>query len=83
MLGEYSVSSNFNIFDLTLFDVGDDSRSNIFKERGDDVDKPNTKFSHAKYPLEVPSGPITRVREKKLKEAFNGLIQNIWSKMDL
>jgi len=26
---------------------------------------------------------ITRVRAKKLKEALNGLVQNIWSKMDL
>jgi len=24
----------FNVLDLTLFDVGDDSRSNFFKERG-------------------------------------------------
>jgi len=31
----------------------------------------------------VPIGPITRVREKKLKEALNGLVQNIWSNMDL
>jgi hypothetical protein len=27
--------------------------------------------------------PITRARAKKLKEALNGLVQNIWSKMDL
>jgi len=31
----------------------------------------------------VPIGPITRARAKKLKEALNGLVQNIWSKMDL
>jgi hypothetical protein len=31
----------------------------------------------------VPSGPITRVRAKKLKEVLNGLVQNIWSKMNL
>jgi len=31
----------------------------------------------------VPIGPITRARAKKLKEALNMLIQNIWSKMDL
>jgi hypothetical protein len=28
-------------------------------------------------------GPITRAKAKKLKEALNGLVQNIWSKMDL
>jgi 2'-5' RNA ligase len=33
--------------------------------------------------LEVPIGLITRARAKKLKEALNGLVQNIWSKMDL
>jgi len=31
----------------------------------------------------VPIGPITRARVKKLKEALNELVQNIWSKMDL
>jgi hypothetical protein len=27
--------------------------------------------------------PITRARAKKLKNELNGLVQNIWSKMDL
>jgi hypothetical protein len=31
----------------------------------------------------LPLGPFTRARTKKLKEALNGLVQNIWSKMDL
>jgi hypothetical protein len=31
---EYGVSATFNVLDLTLFDVGDDSRLNFFKERG-------------------------------------------------
>ena len=30
-----------------------------------------------KDPLHVPVGPITRVRSKKIKEALNGLIQEI------
>ena len=29
-------------------------------------------------PLYVLVGPITRVRSKKIKEAINGLIQEIW-----
>ena len=49
--GEYGVSATFNVSDLTLFDVGDDSRSNPFEERGDDVDQPNTKCNHANDPL--------------------------------
>jgi len=48
-----------------------------------DADQPNTKRNHANDPLEVPIGPITRGRAKKLKEALNGLVQNIYSKMDL
>ena len=83
MPGEYGASATFNVSDLTLFDVGDDSRSNPFKERGDDADQPNTMCNHSNDPLEVPIGPITRARAKKLKEALNGLVQNIWSKMNL
>jgi len=45
-----------------------------------DADQPNTKLNYANYPLEVPIGPITRATAKKLKEALNGLVQNIWSK---
>jgi hypothetical protein len=48
-----------------------------------DADQPNTKRNHANDPLEVPIRPITRARAEKLKEALNGLVQNIWSKMDL
>ncbi|KAL6336021.1 hypothetical protein AAG906_003648 [Vitis piasezkii] len=29
-------------------------------------------------PLHVPIGPITKARSKKIKEALNGLIQEIW-----
>ena len=83
MPGEYGVSATFNVSDLTLFDVGDDLRFNPFEERGDDADQLNTKHNHANDPLEVPIGPLIKARAKKLKEALNGLVQNIWSKMDL
>jgi hypothetical protein len=81
--GEYGVSATFNVFDLTLFDVGDYLRSKPFKERGDDEDQPNTKRNHVSDPLKVSIGPITRNRARKIKEALNRLVQNIWSKMDL
>jgi hypothetical protein len=48
-----------------------------------DADQPNTKRNHANNPLEVPIGPITKARAKKIKEALNELVQNIWSKMNL
>jgi hypothetical protein len=73
---EYGVSAVFNVSNLTLFDVGDDSRSNPFEERVNDKDMPNNLF-------EVPMWSITKARAKKLKEALNGLVQNIWSKMNL
>ena len=31
-----------------------------------------------KDPLHVPVGPITKARSKNIKEALNGLIQDIW-----
>ena len=34
--GEYNISATFNVFDLSPFDVGDDSRKNPFEERGND-----------------------------------------------
>jgi hypothetical protein len=32
--------------------------------------------------LEVPVGPVTRLRAKKFKEAFNGLLKYTWAKVD-
>ena len=64
----------FNVSDLSPFDVGDDSRTNPFEERGNDENQ-----QAFKDPLHVPVGPISRARPKKIKEAFNGLIQEIWA----
>ena len=47
---EYGVSVTFNVTDLSLFDVGDDSRSNPIEERGDDA------IQALKDPLEVQRG---------------------------
>jgi hypothetical protein len=63
LLGEYSVSATFNVYDLTPFE-----------KRRDDVDQPNTKFNHTKDPLEVLGGSITIARTKKLREALHGLV---------
>ena len=32
--------------------------------------------------MEVPVGPVTRLRAKRFKEAFNGLLQDTWAKVD-
>ena len=72
LLGEYNISITFNVFDLSPFDVGDDSRMNPFKEKGNDENQQAFKDA-----LHVPVGPITKARSKKIKEALNGLIQEI------
>jgi len=41
----------------------------------------HTRGNGAKFtqdPLSLPSGPITRLRAKRCKEALNGLIQENW-----
>ena len=63
------MSATFNVSDLTHFDAGTDSRSNPFQVGGDDMIRPDNK---AKDSLQVPEGPITRQRTKRLKEAIAG-----------
>ena len=70
---EYNISATFNVSNLSPFDVGDDSRMNPFEERMNDENQ-----KALKDPLHIPVRPITRARSKKLKEALNGLIQEIW-----
>ena len=74
LTGEYNISATFNVSDLSPFDLGYDSRTNPFEERGNDEN--NKAF---KDPLHVPVGPITKARSKKIKEALNVLIQEIWA----
>ena len=73
--GAYKVSASFNVFDLSPFDVGEDSRSNPFKERGNDGNQGGPSL---KDPLQVLDGPITRSKAKKIKETMQGLVQSTW-----
>uniref|UniRef100_A0A2N9IRC6 Reverse transcriptase domain-containing protein n=1 Tax=Fagus sylvatica TaxID=28930 RepID=A0A2N9IRC6_FAGSY len=59
-------------------EIGEDSRSNPFKERGNDGNQGGPSL---KDPLQVPDGPITRSRAKKIKEAMQGLVQSTWMKL--
>uniref|UniRef100_A0A2N9I515 CCHC-type domain-containing protein n=1 Tax=Fagus sylvatica TaxID=28930 RepID=A0A2N9I515_FAGSY len=54
---------------------GEDSWSNPFEERGNDGNQGGPSL---KDPLQVPDGPITRSRAKKIKEAMQGLVQSTW-----
>ena len=71
---EYNISATFNVSDLSPFDVGDDSRMNPFEEMKNDENQ-----QAFKDPLHVSVGPITKARSKKIKEALDGLIQDIWA----
>jgi hypothetical protein len=48
-----------------------------------DENQLNSKFNHAKDPLEMSRVSITRTRVKKLKKVLNEFVQNIWNKMEL
>ena len=48
--GEYNISATFNIFDLSPFDVSDDSRTNPFEEEGNDE---NQQAFHCMFQLDL------------------------------
>ena len=37
----------------------------------------------SRYPLEILAGLVTRLKAKKFKEAFNGLLQDTWLRWNL
>jgi len=51
-------------------------RGQILLRRGDDA------IQAPKDPLEVSDGPVTRLRAKRFKKAFNGLLQDMWAKVN-
>ncbi|KAH9686162.1 Endonuclease [Citrus sinensis] len=75
---EYNVSATFNVSDLSPFDVGEDSRTNPFEERGNDENHQGNTIKSSNDPLHIHGGPITRARAKKMQAALNGLIEKIW-----
>jgi len=77
LLGEYNVSATFSVSDLSPYVASDDSRSNRLEERGNNGHHGRLNL---KDPLQVPDGPITRSRAKKIKEAMQGLVQSSWAK---
>uniref|UniRef100_A0A2N9J984 CCHC-type domain-containing protein n=1 Tax=Fagus sylvatica TaxID=28930 RepID=A0A2N9J984_FAGSY len=64
---------NDNAYKVDL--PGEDLWSNSFEERGNDGNQGGPSL---KDPLQVPDGPITRSRAKKIKEAMQGLVQSTW-----
>jgi hypothetical protein len=70
--GEYNLSATFNVSDLSPFDAGDDSRTNLLRKGG-------MVGMVGRILKQVPDGPITRSRVKKIKEAMQGLVQSTWA----
>jgi hypothetical protein len=63
--GKYGVDVTFNISNIFLFDVGDDSRTNSFDDRRND-----TTQAIPRDLLEVLISLVTRLRAKRFKETL-------------
>ena len=71
------MSTTFKVSDLTLFDVGDDLRINLFKE-GE-----NNRSQVAIDPLSLPNGTIIWVGKKRLQDVLNGVVREVGMHMEL
>ncbi|GKV11621.1 hypothetical protein SLEP1_g22863 [Rubroshorea leprosula] len=56
---------------------GDDLRTNPFEERGNDGNQDDSISTMSCDPLHTQGDPVTRARAKKMREALNGLIEQI------
>jgi hypothetical protein len=75
LLGVYDISATFNVSNIFLFEVGDDSRMKSFKERRNETIQTTLEDL-----LEVLVGLMTRRRVfKRFNKAFNGLLQATWA----
>ncbi|GKV34704.1 hypothetical protein SLEP1_g43054 [Rubroshorea leprosula] len=57
---------------------GDELRTNPFEERRNDGNQDDPTCTTSRDPLHIPRGPITRAKARKMREALNGLIEQIW-----
>ena len=64
-------------FYLSLFDMGDGSKSNFFER-----ERMMRSKRISKDQLKVPVRQIIRSKKKKLKDAFNRFIRSIWANMN-
>ncbi|KAA3466139.1 Transposon Ty3-I Gag-Pol polyprotein [Gossypium australe] len=77
--GEYNISSSFNVSDLSSFDADSDLKSSRFEEGGNDVSMPGSSTTSNSDPLELPKGPMTQARAKRLQEVVFALVTQLWS----
>ncbi|KAK5811507.1 hypothetical protein PVK06_026845 [Gossypium arboreum] len=73
---------------LILLEVGEDNGvhdtyTGTFDVNSSSSSRPNSKLPVSREdPIEIPIGPMTRARAKKLKDAMVGLIQQVWVKCE-
>lgn len=60
--GNYNVHTTFNVSNLSLFELGEDSRTNIFKRGREDMTQDECET------MDSFQRPITRARAKEIKE---------------
>lgn len=70
LVGEYNISTTFDMSNLSLFDIGKVSRMNPFEERENDEDQ---RVSPSNL-IHVLVGPIAHARAKRTEEMVNRLI---------
>ncbi|KAI3450233.1 hypothetical protein Pfo_006898 [Paulownia fortunei] len=76
--GEYGVSASFNVSDLSPFDNNKNKATHSRIQEGELTrGLGRTQDRQLHDPLSLPSGPITRFRAKRFKEALYGLIQQV------
>ncbi|KAA3477512.1 Transposon Ty3-I Gag-Pol polyprotein [Gossypium australe] len=81
--GEYNISTSFNVLDLSPFDVDFNLRISRFEEGGNDVSTPGGSTTSNFDPLELPQGPMTQARAKRMQEAVATLTSQFWNEVQL
>ncbi|GKU93032.1 hypothetical protein SLEP1_g6670 [Rubroshorea leprosula] len=76
--GQFQVIARINDNAYKLELPGDDLRTNPFEERGNDGNQDDSISTMSCDPLHTQGGPVMRARAKKMREALNGLIEQIW-----
>ncbi|GKU99803.1 hypothetical protein SLEP1_g12594 [Rubroshorea leprosula] len=67
---------NDNAYKLEL--PGDDLRTNPSEERRNDGNQDDPTCTTSRDPLHILGGLVARARARKMREALNGLIEQIW-----
>ncbi|KAG8490723.1 hypothetical protein CXB51_013780 [Gossypium anomalum] len=76
--GEYNISASFNVSDLSPFDADSDLKTSHFEDEGNDVSTPGASLNANQDLIELPKGPMTRARTKRIQDALSALVMRIW-----